>query len=213
MRLPVTMVRRAQVAQSLGCDDQLVAFIPCKATRQKDPSLPDQITARLIQYQIPGFRPSWLLTSLLDPLVCSREELIDLYHRRWQLETIYREWKHALDIQNLRSHTPAGIFKEAFAQLVLSNLVRWVMSEAVQGTTLHPVDLSYVTALTAVKNSLLPMIRSRPRRMEEMYRALLATIRAAPIRKRPRRSYPRPYDQPQDKGNGTISVPARLYAN
>lgn len=210
MRMPVTMVRRSRVVRSLGPDDQLVAFVPCRNTRRLHPSLPDQITARLIPYQIPGFRPSWLLTSLRDPQVCSREELVDLYHRRWQLETIYREWKHALNIQNLRSHTPAGIFKEAFAQLVLSNLVRWVMSEAVQGTTLHPVDLSYVTALTAVKNALLLMLRIRHGRMEMMYRQLLQTVRSAPIRKRPGRSYPRPYDQPQDKGNGTVSVPARL---
>lgn len=210
MRMPVTMVRRSHFVQSLGPDDQLVAFIPCRNTRRLHPRLPEQITARLIPYQIPGFRPSWLLTSILDPQVCSREELVDLYHRRWQLETIYREWKHALNIQNLRSHTPAGIVKEVFAQLVLSNLVRWVMSEAVQGTTLHPVDLSYVTALTAVKNSLLQMLRTRPDRIEAMYRQLLRAVRSAPIRKRPGRSYPRKYDQPQDKGNGTISVPARL---
>jgi len=210
MRMPVTMVRRSHVVQTLGPDDQLVAFIPCKNTHRLHPGLPDQITARLIPYQIPGFRPSWLLTSILDPQVCSREDLVELYHRRWQLETIYREWKHALNIQNLRSHTPAGIFKEVFAQLVLSNLVRWVMSEAVQGTTLHPVDLSYVTALTAVKNSLLLMLRIRHNQIEMLYRQLLRAVRSAPIRKRPGRSYLRPYDQPQDKGNGTISVPARL---
>jgi IS4 transposase len=210
MRMPVTMVRRSHVVRPLGSHDQLVAFIPCRATRQRDPSLPDQITARLIPYQIPGFRPSWLLTSLLDPEICSREELVDLYHRRWQMETIYREWKHALNIQNLRSHTAAGIFKEAFAQLMLSNLVRWVMSEAAQETTLHPVDFSYVTALSAVKNSLLQMLRIRPNQIEMMYQQLLLAVRSAPIRKRPGRSYPRPYDQPQDKGNGTITVPAKL---
>jgi len=210
MRMPVTMVRRSHGVQTLGPDDQLVAFHPCKDMRRRRPDLPDPITARLIQYQFPGFRPSWLLTSLLDPKVCSREELVDLYHRRWQLETIYREWKHALNIQNLRSHTPPGIFKEAFAQLMLSNLVRWVMSEAVQGTTLHPVELSYVTALTAVKNSLLQMLRIRHNQIEMTYRQLLRTVRSAPIRKRPGRTYPRKYDQPQDKGNGTNTVPARL---
>jgi IS4 transposase len=212
MRMPVTMVRRSRVVRSLGSDDQLVAFIPCSAMRKKAPGLPDQITARLMQYQIPGFRPSWLLTSLLEPAICSREELVHLYHRRWQIETIYREWKHALNIQNLRSHTPAGIFKEAFAQLTLSNLVRWVMSEAAQTTTLHPVDLSYVTALSAVKNSLLEMLRTPLNRIERMYQQLLLVVRSAPIRKRPGRSYPRPYDQPQDKGNGNISVPAKLPA-
>lgn len=210
MRIPATMARCAHVVQSLGPDDQLVAFSPCKATRQRDPHLPDQIMARLIPYQIPGFRPSWLLTSLLEPPICSREELIDLYHRRWQMETIYREWKHALNIQNLRSHSPSGILKEVFAQIILSNLVRWVMCDATRDTSLHPVDLSYVTALTAVKNALLCMLQSRPGRIAMMYQQLLWTIRSAVIRKRPGRSYPRFYDQPQNKGHGTVSVPAKI---
>lgn len=164
----------------------------------------------MLRYQFPGFRPSWLLTSLLDHESYTHAELTDLYHRRWQIETIYREWKHSLDIQNLRSHTPAGIFKEVYAQLLLNNLVRWIMTEAAQETKLHAVDFSFVTTLTYVKNALLQMLRANPHQIETIYQSLLTEIRSARIRKRPGRSYPRPYDKPQDKGNGTISIPARL---
>ncbi len=160
----------------------MIEFHPTPATRRKDPDLPNVITARLLRYQWPGFRASWLLTSLHDPQAYPYAELVDLYHRRWQIETIYREWKHGLDIQNLRSHTPAGVFKEIYAHLLLSNLVRWVMTDAVEGTELHPIDLSYLAALTQIKNALLQMSRVDSRRLSAIYQQLLADVRPAPIR-------------------------------
>ena len=188
----------------------MIEFHPTSATRRKDPDLPDVIAARLLRYQWPGFRPSWLLTSLHDPQAYPYTELVDLYHRRWQIETIYREWKHGLDIQNLRSHTPAGVMKEIYAHLLLSNLVRWVMTDAVEGTELHPIDLSYLAALTQINNALLQMLRVVPRRISAIYQQLLADVRRERIRKRPGRSYPRRSDQPRNRGNGHVQQPARL---
>ncbi len=188
----------------------MIEFHPTSATRRKDPDLPDVITARLLRYQWPGFRPSWLLTSLHDPQAYPYTELVDLYHRRWQIETIYREWKHGLDIQNLRSHTPAGVMKEIYAHLLLSNLVRWVMTDAVEGTEYHPIDLSYLAALTQIKNALLQMSRVDSRRLSAIYQQLLADVRRSRIRKRPGRSYPRRSDQPRNRGNGHVQQPARL---
>ncbi len=188
----------------------MIEFHPTPATRRKDPDLPVVITARLLRYQWPGFRASWLLTSLHDPQAYPYAELVDLYHRRWQIETIYREWKHGLDIQNLRSHTPAGVIKEIYAHLLLSNLVRWVMTDAVEGTELHPIDLSYLAALTQIKNALLQMSRVDSRQLSAIYQQLLADVRRARIRKRPGRSYPRRSDQPRNRGNGHVQQPARL---
>ncbi len=122
----------------------------------------------------------------------------------------YREWKHGLDIQNLRSHTPAGVIKEVYAHLLLSNLVRWVMTDAVRNTDLHPVDLSYITALTHVKNALLQMLRADTRRIPLIYQQLLREVIAARIRKRPGRSYPRPSEKPRHRGHGKIQQPAKL---
>jgi hypothetical protein len=132
-----------------------------------------------------------MLTSLLDAETFPRAQVIELYHRRWQIETIYREWKHGLDIQNLRSRTPAGVLKEVHAHLLLSNLVRWVMTEASENTELRAVDLSYVAALNHVKNALFQMMRADARRISVIYGHLLQDVRSTRIRKRPGRSYPR----------------------
>ncbi len=131
-----------------------------------------------------------LLTSLLDPIQFPAEELVRLYHRRWRIETIYREWKHALNITGLRSHTPAGIVKEMHAHLLLSNLVRWVMTDAAEGTGKTPVEFSFLQALTALKNAILQMSATIAP-VPKLYAELLATIRRFPIRQRPGRRYPR----------------------
>lgn len=173
--------------------------------------MPEQLTCRLIRYQKKDYRASWLLTSLMEPDRFSRDELIDLYHRRWSIETIYREWKHGLDIQNLRSTTPIGIRKETHAQVLLSNLVRWIMTEACEDTPLKPVDLSFLTALTLIKDRISTLIHAHPRKMAKLYRQLLEDIRAAEIRKRPGRSYPRPGDgKAKYKGRGKYRQPAKI---
>ena len=155
----------------------MVRFCPSIYSRRNCPDLPEALICRLIRYQRPGFRPSWLLTSLTDTDLCTREELTDLYHRRWSIETIYREWKHSLDIQNLRSQTPRGILKEVHVQLMLSNLMRWIMTEALEGTDQTPVNLSFLVTLTLVRNAVGKIIRRRTVDYTELSARLLAQIR------------------------------------
>ncbi len=189
----------------------MVRFCPSIYSRRNCPDLPEALICRLIRYQRPGFRPSWLLTSLTDTDLCTREELTDLYHRRWSIETIYREWKHSLDIQNLRSQTPRGILKEVHVQLMLSNLMRWIMTEALEGTDQTPVNLSFLVTLTLVRNAVGKIIRRRTVDYTELSARLLAQIRMAKIRKRPGRSYPRPQDgKIKNKGHGKYQQPARI---
>ena len=86
--------------KSLGTQDRLVRWTP--SDRQwKDEGLPDSLRLRVIAYQIKGFRPSAVVTSVLDPTVISRDEFVrlatvdqagrtldaGLYHRRWEIET------------------------------------------------------------------------------------------------------------------------------
>jgi hypothetical protein len=211
MRITQQTANLARHKQELRSDDWLARFKPSARARRRCPGLPAELTCRLIRYQKPGFRPSWLLTSVLDANRCSRDELVELYHRRWSIETIYREWKHGLDIQNLRSHSPLGILKEVHAQLLLSNLVRWIMTETTGKTQQTPLDLSFLTTLTLVKDALPLLLNAHRRAARTLYQQLLLRIQSAVIRKRPGRSYPRPGDgKIKDKGRGRYQLPAKL---
>ena len=150
------------------------------------------------------------MTSLLDPALFPASELTALYHQRWRIETIYRELKHVLGIQNLRSLTPAGVAKEAYAQLLLYNLVRYAMTEAAAGTNRTPVEYSFSAAVEAVNSALLQLSQQRAAALEEVYRQMLLEIRQAPVRIRPDHSYPRRREGKRNKGHGKYILPARL---
>ena len=150
---------------------------------------------------------------MTDAEAFPREELVQLYHRRWRIETIYREWKHTLNIQNLRSHSRVGILKELYAHLLLNNLVRWVMTLAAQGTQHTAVELSFTAAVQAVHTAIVCLICAPRRAWRHIMAELLAEIRAASIRSRPGRSYPRPGDGlVKNKGRGRYRLPARIRA-
>lgn len=209
-RLSDQMATFGQRVKKIGQDDGLVRFRPSPASRRNHPGLPEELTARLIRYQMPGFRPSYLLTSLTNPRTFTREGLVHLYHRRWRIETIYREWKHTLNIQNLRSQTPLGILKEIHAHLMMSNLVRWIMAQTSAETT-TPVELSFTTAVSHIKTAVATMAGLSPYRLVRFYRQLLADIGGATIRQRPGRSYPRLRDGTiKNMGKGKYKLPARL---
>ncbi len=106
-----------------------------------------------------------------------------------------------------------GILKEVHAQLLLSNLVRWLMTEALEGAHDPPLDLSLVTASSHVKNALRfpALAHPAPPRLEAWRRRSLDQIRTALIRKPPGRSYPRPNDgKIKYKERGRYPLPAKL---
>ena len=96
------------IREQLGKDDYLVEW------DVKEPGLPSTWTLRAIHYQKKGFPRATLLTSLLDPEQYPAEEVVALYHERWETELAYDEVKtHMLDRQkSIRSKTPDGVRQE-----------------------------------------------------------------------------------------------------
>jgi hypothetical protein len=174
------------------------------------PTVGPELQVRILQYQMPGFRPSWLITSLRDPTEFPYEDLVGLYHERWRQETFQREWKHTLELSNLRSHRAAGLLKEVLVQLTLNNVIRWIMAEAAP-PPLGPVHLQFLASKRLLLASLPAMAAAPTILLPELYRALLAAIARQRIRIRLGRSYPRRWDaRGRPKGHGKIAAPAKL---
>ena len=173
---------------------------------------PDRVL-RIIPYQIRGYRPTRLVTSLLDGEAFAAGDLIHLYHERWRHETAYREWKHTLSLNNLRSESASGLYAEALVQVILNNVVRWTMTEATDvadGDPMRPVDLQFTAAVRLLKDAIPVMTVAPIEILPQLYRGLLQEIALCRIRVRPGRHYPRKNDRPQDKGRGRIRQPAKL---
>jgi hypothetical protein len=87
---------------------------------------------RVIRYHVAGFRPSAVVTNLLDPKSVSRDDWVrmatadeagrvlesGLYHRRWEIETLFCELKVRQGMQgSLRSRTAEGGVHSALCQI------------------------------------------------------------------------------------------------
>lgn len=201
------------VTESGRKDEWYVILCLPKHLCQEHPEFPAALAVRVIRYQRPGFRPSHLITSLLNVELYPHDELVGLYHERWRHETMHREWKYSLSMSNLRSLSVKGIRKEIYVQLTLNNALRWLMTEAV-GENCRPVDIqfletkrlvvAYLTAMSAAPTAWLPYI----------YKQLLEEIGRKKICIRPGRSYPRKNDTtPRNKGNGKYAKTAKIQQN
>ena len=174
--------------KKIGKRDWLVNY---KAPKSQENKFSNEITLRLISYDIRGFRTSWLLTTLIDSKKYSRKEIIDLYVERWQIETRYNELKHMIKIEELRSHTKEGITKEVMVHVTVANLVRIIMIEAAEKEGIKATDLSYKHALEKVKDTVVIMMQSPVYHLNLIYNRMIKEIGQMKILKRPGRRYPR----------------------
>ena len=113
------------------------------------------IRMREIRYRKPGFRESRLVTSLLDPESFPIEEIVALYHERWELELGFDEIKtHQLAREEaIRSRTPTGVRQELWGIAVAYNLVRVEMERAAAEVGVEPTRISFVNALSLIRIS------------------------------------------------------------
>jgi hypothetical protein len=178
------------IRETLGKDDYLVEW------DVHETGLPSTWTLRAIHYKKRGFPRATLLTSLIDPEEYPAEELIALYHERWETELGYDEIKtHLLDRQEaIRSKTPEGVRQELWGIALAYNLVRVEMERVAAEAGVPPTRISFVASLAMIREGFrtassrrttpgaIPAILGRMRK--ELKRLVLPP-------RRPERRYPR----------------------
>ena len=94
----------------------------------------------------------WILvSSLRDVRTVSKQDLLQLYRWRWQIELDFRSIKSVMQMDILRCQTPAMVVKEIAAHLLAYNLVRSVMAQAARLACLLPRQLSFKAALQQLR--------------------------------------------------------------
>ncbi len=114
------------------------------------PNLPTTMTVRIVTIQRPGFLPRRLVTSLLDPQAFPAQEIAELYHHRWHIETFFREFKHTLKAQQWHAQNLHAFYTEVLFFMLLCCLTRLVMTQ----TGLPPASLSFSKSLRFVSRFL-----------------------------------------------------------
>lgn len=140
------------------------------------------LVVRVIEYTISEAgvvgegSPHRLLTTLLDPEQFPAEELIALYHERWEIETAIDEIKtHQRLLQRtLRSQTPAGVMQELYGMLLGYYAVRALMQQAAVQAGVDVDRLSFVGCIhvlqMAVPEFQMTAETQRPRLMKRLLR-------------------------------------------
>jgi Transposase DDE domain len=97
----------------------------------------------------PGFRTQsvTLVTTLLDAESYPAEALAELYLRRWRMELWLRDIKITMDMDMLRTKTPARVRAELAMFLVGYNLIRTVMFDTFKVSEVRLEQLSFKSAL------------------------------------------------------------------
>ena len=144
---------RWKTLEVFGEGDELVELSISSHARKKDPDLPKKMVARAIRYQVKGFRPQTLLTSMIDPEQYPAVEVAALYHERWEIELGYDEAKtHMLERQEaLRSKKAEGVRQEIWGILLAYNLVRREMTEVAEAAGVSPLRVSFRHALMLIR--------------------------------------------------------------
>ena len=120
-----------------------------------------------------------LITNLLDEALHPAEELIILYHERWEQEQVYDEQKTHQDPRRatkpaqLRSETPAGVIQEVYALSLGHFVIRSLMFQAAEAVQLDPDRLSFTGCFQILKCRLPECDGSTLQSFEEWYQGLL----------------------------------------
>lgn len=149
--------------QRLGPEDQLTLWhktgTPSRVLpRAAYDALPETLIVRELRYRVRqrGYRTRGvtLVTTLLNGALYPRDELAELYHRRWQAEVNLRHVKGTLGLRVLRSRSVAGVERELLAFALLYNLICTVLTVLALHLETQPARISLVDILRLLRHGL-----------------------------------------------------------
>jgi hypothetical protein len=200
--------------QRVGREDHVVEWRkpgrPAWMEEQTYANVPEQLTVRELRVRVRrcGFRTQVfvVVTTLLDAVCYSAEDLADLYRQRWHGELDLRSIKIALGMDVLRCQTPEMVRKELWMYVLAYNLLRAVMVQAALREGLCPRQLSFKSALQAVNGFIPALVLSEGAVVEALLEALWASVAAHRVGQRPNRVEPRAVKR-RPKAHKLLRVP------
>jgi len=205
--------------QPLGTNQWLVWFELAAQLRRRydDPSLPQRLPIRLIRVRFlrNGKRKQlWLVTTLLAAERYRRGTLVDLYRRRWGIETRIGSLKTTLEMNVLPSKTARGVRYDVAATILAHNLVWTLIHQAAAMTDTPAERISFSGTIKMALAFSLPLRQAPAEQRAATYARMLANIARQTNRHRPGRIEPRLIKR-QTKRYGFLKIPraqARLLA-
>ncbi len=164
----------------------------CDGKRQRHWPANASLEGRLIAWRVGrGKRQQWLY--LFTTLLLPAEEVVDLYGRRWRIETDLRSLKQTIRLQRISVHSADMMEKELLVAVLAYNLVRAIMFQAAQRVRIDPRQLSFTYACNLVLDGYPKVLAARTakQQQQELEHLIDLVARCRLPKRTKRRSYPR----------------------
>jgi Transposase DDE domain len=183
----------------LGHNDHVVTWTkpqrPGWLDEQTYVALPNELQVREVRGTVArlGYRVRQLIvvTSLQDDGEYGKEDILSLYHARWNAEIDLRSIKTHMNMDILRCQTPEMVRKEIWAHLLAYNLVRQVMAQAAREHKVTPRQLSFTGALQTLNEFRTLLLTATTTILPAIVGCILAAIASHRVGNRPGRCEPR----------------------
>jgi hypothetical protein len=182
-----------------GIEDHVVTWTKPQRPEWMDEEtyaeLPEELEVRELRIKVtqPGFRVDELVlvTTLLDAAEYPKDEVADLFLKRWNIELDLRSIKDVLQMDVLRCKTPEMVEKEIWMHLLAYNLIRGMAAKAAEAHDKEPRLLSFKGALQTMTAFQDALRHASPCARQVLVEAMLATIASHEVGDRPGRVEPR----------------------
>lgn len=159
-------------------------------------------------------KPIVFITNLTNKKRYSREEIIELYEKRWAVETLYNRVKNLLNLEKFHAKTYNGIMQEIFANLFALSLTAMAVDAVVQEDKMDLDELpNFKNASEVIRRHLFAIIDRKitNQKPKALVKQILREVRAVTYKIRPNRSYPRVSMQPIKSWNLKKSAKIRAF--
>ena len=183
----------------LGVEDHVVSWArpkrPDWMEEETYARMPERLTMRELRVKVdqPGFRVNELVlvTTLLDGGAYTKDEVADLFLRRWSIELDIRSIKCSVGMDTLRCKTPEMVRKEIWMHMLAYNLIRGVVATAAEAHDEAPRRLSFKGALQTMTAFQEALRWASPAEREPLIGEMLRAMAHHVVGDRPGRVEPR----------------------
>lgn len=170
-----------------------------------DPELAESLLARgslrvrLVLLDVGGGSPERIATNV-GADVLSKDELAEVYHLRWGVETCFEFMKDRLQLENFTGCSPTLIEQDLWATAYLVNVAFDMANEAEaealrdvpEGRYRHAMAVNRTLAVGILKNELIGLVLADDRKRDAMMADIVAELGRCLVPVRPDRpTYPR----------------------
>ncbi len=154
---------------------------------------------RVVKVRLSPENTEYLVTNLFDSDI-TVDELGDLYHKRWGIESKYNDIKNKLEIENFTGYSPDAILQDFYASLFLANLagaLEFDLHEEIEATHADPKNkyeyrMNLNMTIAELKRVVVEMLitKSKLKRLR-LFSRMKSRLMKAVVPVRPNRDFPR----------------------